>query len=59
MWWVNFGWLSGAHQTGLSFLLLSKTGGESKMKKLMGQDKNREMAHHLLSQENETHLGED
>lgn len=32
--WVDFGWLSGAHQDTLSLPLLNKTGGENTTKSL-------------------------
>jgi len=47
---VNLGWLLGAHQAALPFPLLSRTGGENEMKKLVGQDKGREIAYQLQSQ---------
>jgi len=59
MWWVNLGWLPGAHQTVPSFSFLSKAGGERKMKNLVGRDKNKDIAHQLLSQANQTQLGKD
>ena len=45
MWWVNLGWLPGAHQAAPSFSLLSRAGGENEMKKLVGRDTDREIAY--------------
>jgi len=39
-----------------SVLLLSKTGGENKKEKLMGQDKDREIIYQLLSWAKQTRL---
>jgi len=36
MWWVHLGWLTHAHPATLSLFLLSRTGGENKIEKLMG-----------------------
>ena len=58
MWWVNIGWLPGVHQAALSFRLLSRTGGENETKKLVGQDKDREITHQLPAQAKQTELGE-
>lgn len=58
MWWVGLGWLPGAHPAALSRPLLHRTGGEKK-KKLVGQDKDTEIAYHLPSQAKPTQLGED
>ena len=41
----------------LSLSLLNMMAGESKMKKLVGQDKDREITYQLLSQENRLDLG--
>jgi len=39
MWWVDFFWLLVVHQATRLFPILSRTGGENTMKKLMGPDK--------------------
>lgn len=42
---VNLGWLPDAFQAVFSLPFLSDTGGEKRMKKLVGQDKVGEFAH--------------
>ena len=34
VWWVDLGWLPGAHPAAVSLPLLSRTGGENMMKSL-------------------------
>lgn len=36
LWWIDVSWLPDPHSATLSVLLLKSTGGENKMKKLMG-----------------------
>ena len=59
MWWVDRGRLPGAHPAALSLTLLSRAGGENKMKKLVGRDKDRGIACHLPLQAKQSWLGED
>lgn len=55
---VDLGWLPDAHSTTLSCCLQSRTGGESRMKNLVGQENDREMSNQLLSLARQTELGE-
>jgi len=50
VWWVDLGWMPGTHQATLSLPLLSWTGERKRNKRLMGQDKDREIAWQLASQ---------
>lgn len=36
MWWADLGWLPDCHPAAFSLSLLSRTGGENNMKKVMG-----------------------
>ena len=47
-----------AYPATLSLSLLSSTGGENKMEKFTGQDKDREITYQLLSQTKQAGLGE-
>ena len=58
LYWVDVGWLPGAHQAALSLPLFNKTGRENTMKKLVGQDKDKEITPQLLSQAKQTRLRE-
>lgn len=50
-WWVDFVWLSEACLAALLLSLLKRTGEENKVENIMGQEENREIAHHLPSWE--------
>ena len=58
MWWVDLGQWLGTHPAALSIPLLRRTGGQNRTKKLMSQDKDKEIACQLLSQAKQTQLGE-
>lgn len=58
MWWVDLGCLPDTSPAALSLCLLSRTGGENEIKKLMEQDKDKEIMYQLLSRANQTQLGE-
>jgi len=47
LWWVDLGWLPNAHPAALALPLLSRTGGENKMQKLVRQDKDGEITQEL------------
>lgn len=51
--WLDLGGPPGAQQA-----FLSRTWGENTMKKIVGQDNNREIAHHLVSWTEKALLGE-
>jgi len=51
LWWVDVDWLPDPHPATLLLPLLSKAGVGYTTKKLTGQDKDREIAYQLLSQE--------
>jgi len=57
LWWVNTGWMSGAHQSRSITLLLSWTGERKYNERLMGWDKDGEITDQILSQENRLNLG--
>jgi len=52
------GWLPDAHSLFLK-PLLNKAGGENKVKRLMGQDKDREIKYQVPSPAKQTQPGED
>lgn len=58
LWWVDLDQLPASHQL-LPSLPSTGWGGENKMKKLMGQEKDKETTHPLLSQAKQTSLGKE
>ena len=58
MWWVDLGQLPDAHPAALSLPLLNRIGEENRMEKLVGRDKDREIAYQLPSRAKQTQLGE-
>lgn len=57
--WVDLGMLPDPHPAALSFPLLNKTGGENKMKKLIGQGKDQKIIYQLLSLAKHTQFRKD
>lgn len=55
---LDIGHLPAVHPAVLPLSLLTKMWGENKMENLLGQDKNREITHQLLSDLKHTHLQE-
>lgn len=56
--WVNLGQLQDTNPATHSLPLLTKTGAENRMKKLVGQDEGRKIIHQLPRQAKHTKLGE-
>ena len=49
VWWLNLGQLPDTYPAVLSLPLLHRIGGENKMEKLIGQDKDRAITYQLPS----------
>jgi len=58
LWSVHLGWLSDAHPATVSRPLLSRTAGENRMRKLVGQENDRKMTNQLPLGAKQTQLGE-
>ena len=54
LWWVDPGWMPGAHQSCSITPLLSWTGERKYNKSLVGRDKDREITQQLLSRAKQT-----
>lgn len=59
MWLLTLGWPPGAHPDVPSLLFLNSMGEENKVKKFMGQDKDKEITYLLPSRTKQIELGED
>ena len=57
-WWVDLGWMPGAHQAALSLPFHIWTAERKYNKGLLGWDKDREVTQQLLSWPKQTQLGE-
>ena len=57
MWWPKLGWLPDPHPAAFLLPLHCRAGGEEKMKRLMGWDKDRKIIYQLLPWRKQTQLG--